>query len=874
MSFADSPVVSIPLSNPVEKYGKTFRVSNIYLTSSSRPGTFYNLPDNYTAVSVFEQEFENRTVKLKWDLIDPRNNFNYSDGAQIKRNPYISGFEVSIYENTGDYTGINVVRHRKHIFTQTQIFGNEFEYTLSGASGRNYSFDVVFRDFAGNQSSGLLVSRNPPPKPILISTGTSAYDERFICSYTGGGADFIGLRLYNFTGLTSGTSGILSQHQAYLSQAKRISDGSIEGASIELEPGTISYVAALPIDKYGTGKLFGFFDPRPTVTGSGFTGLSGNAEKGMAISNFPDMGIPTGSRISGGDGIYFSFLPLYNTGSSLIYSCYKVHGTGKITGAVGGYDGELLVDAGTYGVGSGGSQYFYDNRGVGNEDDTGGSYQYTYDNSLGWQSGFHTGVTMHIPIVTGSGFTGSGYVGSGAGYYWESGYPAYDCDIVPMSPSGTSGEKFGPTGGDYIYGYFDPVEEKFGCASAFEITGGYGKDIGGIYSMPKNDPNSHKIYFRSGSNFMGTYEKAASYLNSMGEMPAVVINKTQLNQLLSGENNPLQARGWVGLRRKKVGVLTGLFQSDSANQNYFETTDFGTQTSRNIEIISNLGEPQNSRLEINDVGEYWAWVNGSGSEIYRYAGSGYYKLRQADLDIQIKNYEDKLLTGETLTGIVPVMKISSMEIERGEKRFSFNYSFEESFLNLEEKNSDFNISQINLYTGSTSGFQIGKESLAQQYGPEFPITIGSGMNSLEINLTGAQEGITYIFPDEKSDPAPFYKLLPFDTVGSGEVANVNLLIEGDATKPIKVLATNQATVFNLDEAFNSQENFAEVSFRYEHTQKPVVTYTLSYTGAGNNMGYLGAMMRGEPTISGADFVFTSAPPGVDYALYIQSYSDP
>ena len=65
-----------------------------------------------------------------------------------------------------------------------------------------------------------------------------------------------------------------------------------------------------------------------------------------------------------------------------------------------------------------------------------------------------------------------------------------------------------------------------------------------------------------------------------------------------------------------------------------------------------------------------------------------------------------------------------------------------------------------------------------------------------------------------------------------------------------------------------------MSFRYEHTQKPVVTYTLSYTGAGNNMGYLGAMMRGEPTISGADFVFTSAPPGVDYALYIQSYSDP
>ena len=50
--------------------------------------------------------------------------------------------------------------------------------------------------------------------------------------------------------------------------------------------------------------------------------------------------------------------------------------------------------------------------------------------------------------------------------------------------------------------------------------------VRGIFTMPINEPNSYDIKFRSGINFNGEYEKAASFLSTIGEMPAVIINES------------------------------------------------------------------------------------------------------------------------------------------------------------------------------------------------------------------------------------------------------------------------------------------------------------------------------------------------------------
>ena len=190
MSFADSSTISIPLSDPVRKYGKTFRVGNIYLTSSAKEGTYYLVPTGSNEPSVFEQESETTGLNISWDLIDPRNDFYYSTPAQLKNNPYISGFTLNVYNNTGLATGIGVTQQREKIFTYSNISENSIIYNITGYS-RNLSIDIIFTDFTGNQSSGVLVSRNPSPTPEFTSTGTGS--GIFYCEYRGNAGDFEGV---------------------------------------------------------------------------------------------------------------------------------------------------------------------------------------------------------------------------------------------------------------------------------------------------------------------------------------------------------------------------------------------------------------------------------------------------------------------------------------------------------------------------------------------------------------------------------------------------------------------------------------------------------------------------------------------------------
>ena len=132
MSFANSSLVKIPLSDPYKKYGKTFRVSDIYLTSSSKPQTLNNLKNSSDERSHFVQEFQNEYLNINWSVIDPKNDLIYSESSEIQKNPYISGFNVDIYENFQDATGDIGIQFGKKVASETGIKSNNFSYQITG----------------------------------------------------------------------------------------------------------------------------------------------------------------------------------------------------------------------------------------------------------------------------------------------------------------------------------------------------------------------------------------------------------------------------------------------------------------------------------------------------------------------------------------------------------------------------------------------------------------------------------------------------------------------------------------------------------------------------------------------------------------------
>ena len=505
MSFTNSSTLKIPLADPVVKYGNGYRVANIYLTSSSEPQTSYNLESSYKNPSIYQQDFQTKYLNLSWSVISPSNGYIYTQGEEIEKSPFISGFNINIYKNSGNLTGVSTVNNRTKVFSASGVFGNSFLYEISGEEGhRNYSAEVILVDFTGNRSSGLLTSRNPEPSFTLLETGAS--QGVFISTYSGNtgtnGVDtsngFQGLNLYNVTGLGSGESGFFIEGSGFEGSYARRSRGSEGVGAIELSPGVDNYVAAIGRDQYGTGSIQGFFNAESGQ--SGFLNIPWKIDYPIEI-------VPiTGYRVFGGDGLYYSFKSNYNTGSALLETCYGITGTGKITGAVSGYTGEMFLDSGI----------LFDTSY--NKYNTGDLY--IYDNSIALQSGLHTGALVEVE-TTGIGFTGTGTIGSGAGNLWAPSFPKY------------SGVINGESGGLYSYGYYDPVAKGFSCTSEREVTGGF-ISMGGAYSMPKDNPNSFDIKYREGINYSKSYEQAAAFLNAQGEMPAVIINPSQQGWLSYG----------------------------------------------------------------------------------------------------------------------------------------------------------------------------------------------------------------------------------------------------------------------------------------------------------------------------------------------------
>lgn len=835
MSFSDSSPVFIPLSNPKIKYGNTFKVSNIYLTSSSESQFFKEVPNSSDNTSVFKQDFSDQFLSFSWNLTDPKNGYIYSVENEIKNNPYISGFDVSIYKNSGELDGLNVVTGRSKIFEKKNLKGNSFSYEITGdKTHRNYSIDVKFTDFTGNQSSGILTSINPVPEFSILSTGlvTGGFQLSYSGNTNSNGIStsngLVAVDLYNFTGLTSGSSGFFSQDSGYFNTYERVGLGVNDYSQVELSPGCNNYVLMLARDGYNTGSISGFFAPQVYVTGIGFSGLSGNLKAPLLVDYPINVNPTTGYRISGAEAIYYSFSGDYNTGSSLMYTCYGITGTGITTGAVSGYDDPIFLDSGI----------LYDTSY--NHNNTG--YLYVYDNSLSLQSGLYTGVRINKQIYTGSGITGSGTIGSGAGEFWKSECPKYTGSI-----SGTSG-------GNYDYCYFDSSDNKIGCASELEIKSGINY-ISGIYSIPRNNPNSYKIRYRQGSNFSKSYEQASSYLNALGEMPAVIINNSQWEKIKS-----LNAGlGWIGLRRNKVSILSGLFLEDSKNQDFFLNTTFENAQQSGFKTINSTGGVESNELFVNNVGDNWAWVNGSGTQIYKYAGSGYEKVRTSEISIDVKRKsDDYLITGAKIRGDAPRPELKNVTTTQESNTVTFSYDFVNEYYNdtipsgegekPDLNYNNYNATELRVYTGIGSTFPLNNENL---YTGE----------SYKDGSTTYQD--TFVFDSDIKKPQPdYFKIIPYDSISSGVIFETGISI-------IPTIAS-QSVVVDLDPAFYASENFVNVTFPYLHPSEPTVSATLSYTGTVGTIQYLGSMLSGNPTVSGATFILTAAPSATGYVLEVST----
>ena len=828
MSFSSSDPVKIPLADPLIKYGKTFRVSNALLSSAGGPQTSYNLPAESSELAVYQQNFSTENLRIDWSIIDPRTSYIYSKTSDIERNPYVSGFNINVYKNSGQLTGANAISSRGLVDSQSGINGNSFSYIITGGEDwRNYSIDIEFIDFTGNKSVGMLSTQNPEPNYSILSTGVN--NGVFSAGYSGltgdGGRDssngLQALVLYDFTGLSSGESGYFTQDSGYLSQAKRISVGSNGSVAIELEPGQINYIMQVSQDQYSTGSQSGFYSPIVYATGIGFSGASGDLTAPLPIYYMPQTTNLTGYRISGGNAYYYTFDVNYPTGSDLLNAVYEVTGSGLTSGAESGYTGQIFLDKGLlynvdYGAHNTGTQYFY-------------------DNSLDLQSGLFTGITTQMQTVTGVGFSGSGLFGIGAGAYWKDSCPIYEAYELSGS------------GGFYGYGYFDATSNEFGCASFTEVASGIVK-MPGMFSMPKDDPNSYEIKFRSGENFRGSYERGAAFLNEIGEMPAVIVNPSQFNKIRSMD----VPSGWVGLRRGKVGLLTGLFSENSINQELFNSTNFLTGESRDISVVNSLGVGESSEIRIGDVGSGWAWTNASGTHIYKLAGTGYEKVREAHIGIELSKVSDgEILNRKNFTAIAPAPDISSLTFSGSalDSSIHISYTFKNSYysetVSSPPLTPNYNINRVNLYTGASPGFSIAESNLYTGYSDSIAI----------------QEGISYSQDLNEGVPG-YFKLVPYDDIGSG--------VETGNQVEFFVKATNQSIVISLDPQFYGTSSDVNVVFPmhspYSH---PNVTQTLSYTGTLGPPTYIGGMLNGAPTASGAEILLTAPPSATGYVLYVE-----
>lgn len=747
MNFKESASISIPLSNPTIKHGNGYRVVNVFLANSNEEISYSNSPESSDDRAFFVQNFDQSALDLRWHVAEPFNGEIYKGYEKIRKDRYISGFDVTIYKNNRDLIGEGNASNRSFIRKYEGISGNSLKYDIEDFSIRNYSVDIDLYDHFGNEHTATLITKNPEPSAEILNYENVGGVLNIEYS---GSEDLEYLKVSNYSGLLESNF-----HECYT--------GSNNIVSVPLIPNLPNYLKIEPYDG------FGYSEP---ISMSGYS----LEEKKSFPFKLKIKSIKLNKK-DGGRSVEFDMQANFES-NPYVSAKYRVSTSGTLMDAEVGYDGEIYLDNGEF------------NNTELNIKNTG--FNYTIDNQFTWQNSI-TSESLN------------------------------DSDSNPN------------------YAYWDNNNQEMLSLSLHDVRSGE-MPVRGIFSMPINEPNSYDIRFRNGINFRGEYEKASSYLKSIGEMPAVILNESQANKLKSYTN----AVGWVGLRRGNVGLLNKMFSENSINQNIFKSIDFESQASKAFNYQNRKDEYEEINYISNDIGLNWGWVNSSGSHVYKYIQEEQYS---PETYFKFKIEAESTISSD-MTSIERKLFVMPVDLSR----VSGSISSSTLSINYEMKDGD-SVEAIKLHTGNSEDFIISDENLTQQYTYE--------------------EGSSINYTIDIKNPPKYIKAEFQDFLNNTETIDVNqIYYESQDQNEVSELrfttAGSQSSSISLDDLVGGSTKKVEFRLPVDHELEPRIEFILGYSGNNEDPGFLNAMMVGPSTVSGVDFILDRVPPEAGYFMNVLS----
>ena len=808
-NIGTSSAIKVPLKNPKIKYGDIFSVSEVFV-QNAKEQVEKILEKEDTGEKLFSQEVASNLLNIKWSVKDPLTKLSQTDSNQISKNPYISGFNVFVYKKNEFESSNPSIDGGLLIDSYLGLKDNNLQIVASGDSHRYLNVKVAISDVFGNKQTGTLFLKNPPPNAEITSGSKEGGVFNF---YYSGSDDIQGINLYLFSGTNS--YGKLENTEEFKNNFKVKSINYDSSGQIPLLPNTTSYLLAIPFDNLGEGQpvniTSGQVDPlvpsginfRPSIQGINFRKKTGG-DRTLVTVNYDWDNNP--------------YLKLK----------YQIQGDGILSNPVSGYEGPILLDNGILSDSictdsENPKEAYIDNLDTFVHATELGQIQEDYD-SYGNTSAIYT---------------------SGAGS------KIYNNSILYKKTLSYKDEYDQYEGGEYEYAYYDVDKDLIFFKSIEEIKSG-DCNVNGSFSMAKNDPNSCEIYFRHGLKFDNIYEKSATSLNAIHEMPAVILNKSQYNKIKSFTG----ARGWIGLRRNNVVALSNIFEDNSAYEEFFNNLD--NSSLHNNQIIKYKNE--SATVHKHNIGSGWAWVNSSGSHIYRMLGnSGVSPERSIMFKSIYFQEENQKIIGrysKPHTFSRPELKFNNISFDN--KILNISYDIENS--TFSQNKEDLDITKIELYTGSTENFELEPEN----FGFTSTIYDFDDENYKELlhkNFTALIEG---------EELPRYYKLVTYDKMGSGYSYSVN---EELGIGAFEETSASQQFKVSLDEAYNLGVNYQEIHFPIKHTSEPRINFNINYSGVDQSPAFINGMIAGEISQEKFRISLSSVPSTEGYYLNISSSSD-
>ena len=783
-NIASSATLSIPLKDPKEKFGDVFKVNKVFVENNQNQATL-SIDSPEEGRQLYSQEVHGKQLNIKWNIREPKNGSIITDNSMVRKNQYISHFDVFVYRRTEAEVDSPSFDGGTLIDSRLNLTSNNVTINVSGENDRYLNFAVAVNDVFGNRETGNLFVYNQPPTGEISSIRKVGGNMEI--EYTGS-RDLEGVNMYLFTG--SNSYGKLEDTSEFKSgyKIKTINSNGIGVAP--LIPGKNNYLMVTPFDDLGEGGLLPFSSSHDPYEPSG-------------ANFYPSINDLKVTKVEGGNSSLVT-LEYDWQDHEIVDLIYKVNNTGSLSTATSGYNNNILLDHAS----------ITDQVATQTSD----SYSFYFDHTYDFINGTHSGELTHDAGMM-------KLYGSGAGAYLEDGELPY---------SGQSGQ--------YDYAYYDVDQKKICFSTLNEIKSGE-LDVNGSFSMEANNPNDYNINFREGVKFRKTYEMSSSYLNKISEMPAVILNKSQLNKM----NSYSGAKGWIGLRRRNVGLLDNIFKSNVQNESVFNLLD-PQETVSGFKII---GDGETSEFIGNNVGNNWSWVNSSGSHIYRELGVDFNPDQNIIITCDFVKKENKQNVGSyTRNHIFQRPKLINLGYNINEDGINFDYEIEDSFYKENPENIDIN--SIQVHSGEYLNFDITDDSLIGVV--ELDINSESSLQSMHVGT---------IFIGLGDNRPEFVSLIPYDEFGRG--------LRGDINETLQYRANTQYTQHSLDSQFANNETEVNVDFDLTHTSEPSVNFNINYKGS-SSPSFINAMLIGEPTTSGAVFLLSQPPTSEGYFLSINSSS--